>query len=427
MEHPDNRASHHQDNDKNNEEIERGFANPKNVVPPRRDCAFHPPNTPTPPPPLGLTGVVCQSNTLARGARGVLHYTVYRPRHWQYRPPLICVAGGPGLPSPYLSPLVHLVQDRAIVLYDHVGCGLSLLQSASVAPPQSSLSLSTTPPHAAANAKASNNAPFDLTEMVQDLACLVQHLACPSFHLFGHSFGGILVYEYCRRYQHHQRRGRDSADTTRNPQHEIPRQTCQSVILASTPTSVPLIEATCQALQELIREELTNIHESEAEVLGQIFSSRHECRIEPLPWQLRQSFQSAGLSSTSKGFRAVRDYAVPGVITHRSGTPSASSTGSTSPITDAGDDNTPPQGDNDALPVLLQIPALILRGQYDFVTPETCQGWTDLWDPADFVTLAGCAHYAMLENEDLFGDVVRPFIQQHEPPPQPLVFKRTRP
>ena len=103
-------------------------------------------------PPLGITGVLCVNRTIEIAGRGTLHYTIYRPRMLQQQqqqqtavppppavrnkcnispqqhntnpqlsllvgrlptpnPPLICVAGGPGMPCQYLTSLVHTVPD----------------------------------------------------------------------------------------------------------------------------------------------------------------------------------------------------------------------------------------------------------------------------------------------------------------------------
>lgn len=76
---------------------------------------------------------------------------------------------------------------------------------------------------------------------------------------------------------------------------------------------------------------------------------------------------------------------------------------------------------------LTMPPALVLRGQYDFVTFESCQAWLEVLgnnEQSEYVTLAGCAHYDMLENENLFGSVLGSFLRQNEPPPKPLVFPK---
>jgi pimeloyl-ACP methyl ester carboxylesterase len=165
-----------------------------------------------PPPPLGITGVVCTSQMIELpNDRGKLHCTIYRPRMMEQRamsdntatipprsrpklpqpnPPLICVAGGPGMPCQYLTAMVHLIPDRAVVLYDHIGCGQSTSASSSRSNNDSSV-----------NSASSSSSSSFLENTVSDLAVLIEAIVPmhTSFHLFGHSMGGIIAYEYVKR------------------------------------------------------------------------------------------------------------------------------------------------------------------------------------------------------------------------------------
>jgi hypothetical protein len=84
-------------------------------------------------------------------------------------------------------------------------------------------------------------------------------------------------------------------------------------------------------------------------------------------------------------------------------------------------------------------PALILRGQYDFVSESnSLDAWSELLleinnkntnrnanekndkqqrttTTCECMTLAGTSHYSMLEQEDLFGSVMTVFLQKHDP------------
>ena len=167
------------------------------------------------------------------------------------------------------------------------------------------------------------------------------------------------------------------------------KKECLSATLASTPISVRLVQENCKKLQEDIQNEL----DGDIVAVGEVFSQRHECRVQPLPLHLHQSFESAGVSSTSKGFQLLNEY------------------------------------DASSSQRVNEIPALVLRGQYDFVSQTASCKWMEVFamDESEFVTLAGCAHYGMLENESLFGSVLSSFVRSHEPPPKPLVFtKRPR-
>src|ERR1043165_2092344 len=39
--------------------------------------------------------------------------------------PILCLHGGPGVPSYYLKPLAALSSDRPVIFYDQLGCGHS--------------------------------------------------------------------------------------------------------------------------------------------------------------------------------------------------------------------------------------------------------------------------------------------------------------
>lgn len=289
--------------------------------------------------PLGLTGVICQSFTLplSRTPRQ-LQYTLYRPRHLQLGPPpLIGIAGGPGLPCQYLSSLVHTIEDRAIVLYDHVGCGQSLYKGSSA---------------------------YDRHEMMLDLKELLEHLNCDEFHLLGHSFGGFLAYEYLLQ--------QPSFST---------HKTCHSVTLVSTPYDMAAVRENVQQLKDKLEDDDQ-----------QSFFQRYECRVVPLPLPLQQSLDSAGFTSSITSKVLARAHGL--------------------------DDD----ASSNAARLPVSTPALLMQGQHDFV--HNVSDWQDVFHDSEFIVLAGCAHYAFLENETMFAAVVSSFLKRHEPPPKPLVLPK---
>ena len=347
-------------------------------------------NRTTAPPPLGLTGVVCESHCLTVPGRGRLHYTVYRPRqllhspYCHYKPPLVCVPGGPLIPCNYLQSLVYTVTDRAVVLYDPIGCGQSILflqQSTTT----STATTTITPHH-----------PMRMDEQVQDLQCLVQALKCPQFHLLGHSFGGLVVYEYLVQLQQSQH--------------------CACAILASAPASTATSRADSEALVTAIVKELRSSSSTSCGSKGNadnvnddltndahvkyaahdVFWSRHECRISPMPYQLQQAFTQAKVQGTGSS------------ITNKNTMLEYTAT------------NQQPDGgggggsfDSTTLP-----PVLVLRGQYDFVTTANSHdAWSRRIPNAECWTIAGTSHYGMVEQEELFGSCVTAFLQKNDPPP----------
>ena len=380
-----------------------------------------------PPPPLGITGVVCTSQLIELpNGRGKIHCTIYRPRMMgrstmsetgttsavprkngnpqpvrpvlpQPNPPLICVAGGPGMPCQYLTSLVHLIPDRAVVLYDHIGCGQST---------------SATIVHSNSDSDDTFRSSSFLDDTANDLAVLIETIVPvhSSFHLFGHSMGGIVAYEYIKQ------RMRTNGDDRR----------CRTLILASSPTSIAeSYQSKSQLIQEIILEiqqsgksergsmkrkyvddDDSSSHESMDDEEQQLqrmahleFLHRHECRVNPMPLPLQQSLTGLHRSSTSKNGRNARYSSLDSYVA--------------TPILEED------LKDTDASIRLGTItPALlVVRGQYDFVSDSNCRAWLGLYSSShssQYITLSNCSHYGFLEQEEMFGSTIMSFLRDHD-------------
>jgi pimeloyl-ACP methyl ester carboxylesterase len=312
------------------------------------------------------------------------------------------------MPCQYLSSLVHMVVDRAVILYDHLGCGQSIRNNA-VAQNQTNEPKETTGSY--------------LDDTVRDLAILIETILPEgsSYHMFGHSLGGIIAYQFLQLPQ------RATATV---------RRQCLSLVLASAPTSIAASHASSQALLEKIYSEMQpstsdesnetsglakgnsardNIDddddESGASALRRAarseFQLRHECRATPMPLPLQQSMDGlqrhASQHDVASQQRELQAYVAE------------------------------PWSPDAPLPPPL---SLIMRGQHDFVTEENMRRWTTLLlaenncapstttsagksptraaTSSQFVTLANCSHYGMVENEDLFGSVLISFLHDHD-------------
>jgi hypothetical protein len=293
----------------------------------------------------------------------------------------------------------------------------------------------------------------------------------------GHSFGGILVYEYLKLVLAEKEEedqlpvevdgpldtattksistgtGRASTDTSQE------RKECCSVILASTPVSIATCQADCDRLLEDIRKELVleqnndgdedddedeqQQREEEEHVRGlpvhehhppskqaqDIFWKRHECRVHPMPYALEQALQQSSVQSTAGHGLLQQQQQDPNTNTGTgAGLRDYVATAPTVVTTNAADG----AGTSDANSITsittpIMPPALVLRGQYDFVLESnSLDVWGDLLLNGDdqgthgnteCMTLAGTSHYAMVEQEDLFGSVVQVFLQKHDPDP----------
>lgn len=320
----------------------------------------------TPPPPLPslcVTGAMCRHGRLQLPKDNIsLAYCIFRPRQLldTRKPPLIVVHGGPSIPSNYLLPIVNGVIDRAVVFYDQWGCGKS-------------------------SRPRNDKVPFSIDVMVDHLEFLLEHWKVSKFHLLGHSFGGIVSYEYLVK---NQAKG-----------HNVGVAVCESLILASTPTSIKFIHEECVRLDialnqkhdENKRTETKDATDSQVDqedqgdpsikskslqmTFSEAFHQTHECRLSEMPLVLTDALAQAGPTSW-RGLQAIPDYQASERVTG--------------------------------------IPSLVLVGEYDFCTVRCTKDWENLMQSPSpqHKTLNNCSHYGMLEDEGQYGKAITEFLRQ---------------
>eukprot|EP00986_Skeletonema_menzelii_P010817 scaffold5399_cov147-Skeletonema_menzelii.AAC.23 len=284
-----------------------------------------------------------------------LYYRVYNPSHIhsQESPPLIVLHGGPSLPSSYLYPIVqNMPTSRSIIFYDQIGCGQS--------------------------SQPADERLYSIEKAVSDLKELVRCLGLNKFHLLGHSFGGVVAYEYAKSVL----------------EDEQQQQICLSLTLSNTPANMEISHEESDRLVKSINEECmleANASCSASDIpvsriVNDRFRKRHECRTENFPAALVTAIQSRGVTF---GPDAVRNYiAFPPMHLHSSSPQSVDAM-------------------NRSLP-----PVLLVRGEHDFVTEECIKGWrkiftTDAKCGYREEVLNNCAHYCHLENPQSFGELIK--------------------
>jgi proline iminopeptidase len=200
---------------------------------------------------------------------------------------------------------------------------------------------------------------------VDDLEALIKAVGLRKFHLFGQSFGGILGYEFLKRV------------AEQRMEKELDCQVLSSII-ASTPTSVPLVEAEAQSLvAELLEQD--DVDES---TVGERFEKEHICRMPEKPQALKDAYEHAG--TVWRGTAAIANYVA-----------------------------TPPS--DTALPL---PPAMVQRGEHDFVTKACIRDWKEtVWNHGRIreKEIPGCSHHALLENGLLFGDFIESYCAEYDP------------
>jgi len=173
--------------------------------------------------------------------------------------PIVLLHGGPGMPSYYLEPFEALADERPVIFYDQLGCGRSDL----------------TPDPSC----------YTLASFVADLHTLTDALGLRTFHLLGHSWGGMLALAY----------------TASSPER-----------VASLVLSSPLVDvaAWCEDAADLVQRLPESVRRgiedsgsepgipspayraAEAE-----FYRRHFCRLDPWPETLQRTMAELGTES----------------------------------------------------------------------------------------------------------------------------------
>lgn len=301
---------------------------------------------PPPMPSLCVTGALSQIGRCDAAPGVTLCYCIFRPRqlHDARRPPLVVLHGGPSIPSNYLLPIVNGVTDRTVIFYDQFGCGKSSRPS---------------------NAKQQ---PFSIDLMVEHLNLMIsKQWGLQKYHLLGHSFGGILAYEFLASLS------------------ESDRAACRSLILASAPTSARIIQEESKILYRTVNGLSEDYDESLDDPVtrkshAETFHQTYECRLAQPPLAFIDAMAQAGPPAW-RGIPAISNY--------------------------------------QAQRKLSNVPCLLLRGEYDFCSEKCMDGWNDLLlDPTpEKKILTNCSHYGMLEDEQQYGKAITEFLLQQDAGP----------
>ena len=235
---------------------------------------------------------------------------------------------------------------------------------------------------------------YSIENAVSDLKELIRSLGLRKFHLLGHSFGGVVAYEYVNSSLEDNDDAESKScleDDDENLQHE-----CLSLTLSNSPANMELSHTVSSRLvQTIIDDEVmleidanTTSNMSASRIAQDRFRKRYECRTENVPEALVTAIQSRGFTF---GPEHVRDYIAlpPTHLLHSSSPRSAMSP-----------------------PTKLMPPVLLIRGEHDFVTEECMSGWRKIFTTDATLgyreeVMTNCAHYCHLENTPGFCELVK--------------------
>lgn len=205
---------------------------------------------------------------------------------------------------------------------------------------------------------------FSHYDVQKNNQALLKKLGIRRFHLYGQSYGGILAFEYLK----------SVAVSKKNDDVK-----CLSAILSSAPTNVVEIEKEFVRLMQELKHSSEGQNMSEPE-LNELFQKTHQCRLPEMPKCLADAYASAG--TVWRGTEAIEDYVA-----------------------------TPPPEEADSMPS-----ALILRGEFDFVSEESVEGWREAYKTRflRYKTLEGCSHHCLAEYGDKYGEIVDSYFGEHD-------------
>lgn len=268
--------------------------------------------------------------------------------------PLVVLHGGPGMAHDYVRNIAALADEtgRTVIHYDQLGCGRS-----------------THLPDAAAE--------FWTPQLfVDEFENLLRHFGYGSVHVLGQSWGGMLGAEIVVR---------------RVAQ-------VQSLAICNSPASMQLwVEGAAELRAQLPREvqDALDRHEADGTVTDpeyleatEVFYSRHVCRLVPTPQEFVDSeLQMEAEPTVYHTMNGPNEFHVIGTLRDWSVI--------------------------DRLPDV-EVPTLVVAGEFDEATPATWRPFVDLIPGAVTHVFPGASHCTHLEQPEEFRAVIARFLETHD-------------
>ena len=262
--------------------------------------------------------------------------------------PLLAVHGGPGLPHNYISSLARLADEREVIFWDQLGCGNS--------------------------ERPSNTALWTMDRSVAEMDAVVHGLGLDHFHIFGNSWGGMMLQQYAL----------DAPSgavslTISNSTPSIPRFAVNVVRMKAE-----LDAATQAAVDRHEAAETTNSAEYQAAI--RTWNETYLCRIRPWPKELEDAFRNMGTEIFETMF-GPSDFRIVGTIR-----------------------------DWDVFERLgeIAVPTLLLAGRFDECSPDDMREMHRRIAGSRFELFESTAHLPFIEEPQRFDRVMRDFLRQHD-------------
>lgn len=258
--------------------------------------------------------------------------------------PVVGITGGPGMSHHYMLPLTALADARPVVLYDQLDTG---------------------------NAdRPGDPANWTVARYVAEIEALRAALGRERLILAGHSWGGLLAYEYALAHP-----DRIAGLLLLSPCLSAARwvEDCR-LLIAGLPRYLQAIIADCEARGAYADEGYLHAEKE--------FTARHVRRIDPRPPELaRSAAEFAG--NLYNHIWGPSEFTPTGVIR-----------------------------DYDGLPRIgaLKAPVLFLCGEHDEARPETMRDFAAMVPGSEVAVIPGASHLTFNERTEAFLSAVRDFL-----------------
>lgn len=264
------------------------------------------------------------------------------------RPPLLVVHGGPGFTHNYLRPLAQLADERRVVFWDQLGCGRS--------------------------EQPSDESLWTMERSLAEVDAVRAALGLDRHHLFGNSWGGMLVQQYV---------------LDRRPE-------LVSLVVSNSLASMPrLAKDTARLKAQLPAEVVETIdwHEERGyfacpEYQGAIalWYQRYICRMRPWPAGLEECWAGVGMEiyQTMVG---PSDFTLTGNLREWD-------------IFDRLHE--------------IAVPTLFVAGRYDECTPEHMAAMHERVPGSELALFENSAHMPFFEEPEAFFATMRSFLARSE-------------
>ncbi|WP_042914657.1 proline-specific peptidase family protein [Mycobacterium canetti] len=262
--------------------------------------------------------------------------------------PLLVVHGGPGLPHNYLAPLRRLSDEREVIFWDQLGCGNSACPS--------DVDL------------------WTMNRSVAEMATVAEALALTRFHIFSHSWGGMLAQQYVLG------KAPDAVSLTiANSTASIPEFSASLVSLKSC-----LDVATRSAIDR--HEAAGTTHSAEYQAAIRTWNETYLCRTRPWPRELTEAFANMGTEIFETMF-GPSDFRIVGNVR-----------------------------DWDVVDRLadIAVPTLLVVGRFDECSPEHMREMQGRIAGSRLEFFESSSHMPFIEEPARFDRVMREFLRLHD-------------